>query len=199
MTLLLRGNSVSGTTSKYKIQPNTQNTVDGKEDKGWQWIGLVKHKQILKFANASHFFMNYFCTFLCRGRSLPSFLTFRGFALPSLNLKKTRDWSQSILSRSFTSTNYSGILVNSLNYSSIYVLIKKKLCFHLSDIKKCINRTFLMFHPASSPEGYSITFYTGRLRPRLDFRRLPGPAFDPPRREGMSAGSFSRTAAGNRA
>ena len=34
---------------------------------------------------------------------------------------------------------------------------------------------------------------------RLDFRRLPGPVFDPPRREGMSAGSFSRTAAGNRA
>ena len=32
---------------------------------------------------------------------------------------------------------------------------------------------------------------------RLDFRRLPGPVFDPPR--GMSAGSFSRTAAGNRA
>ena len=31
---------------------------------------------------------------------------------------------------------------------------------------------------------------------RLDFRRLPGPVFDPPR---MSAGSFSRTAAGNRA
>ena len=49
--------------------------------------------------------------------------------------------------------------------------------------------------------------------PRLDFRRLPGPVFDPPRREtlsgdecglifpnsGWSAGSFSRTAAGNRA
>ena len=34
---------------------------------------------------------------------------------------------------------------------------------------------------------------------RLDFRRLPGPVFDPPRREGMSAGSFSRPAAGNRA
>ena len=40
---------------------------------------------------------------------------------------------------------------------------------------------------------------------RLDFRCLPGPVFDPPRREmiggggGMSAGSFSRTAAGNRA
>ena len=37
---------------------------------------------------------------------------------------------------------------------------------------------------------------------RLDFRRLPGPVFDPPRKElfrGMSAGSFSRTAAGNRA
>ena len=34
-------------------------------------------------------------------------------------------------------------------------------------------------------------------RHRLDFRRLPGPVFDPPRRE--SAGSFSRTAAGNRA
>ena len=33
--------------------------------------------------------------------------------------------------------------------------------------------------------------------PRLDFRRLPGPIFDPPR--GMRAGSFSRTAAGNRA
>ena len=45
--------------------------------------------------------------------------------------------------------------------------------------------------------------------PRLDFRRLPGPVFDSPRRErreereelfrGMSAGSFSQTAAGNRA
>ena len=38
---------------------------------------------------------------------------------------------------------------------------------------------------------------------RLDFRRLPLPVFDPPRREallgGMSAGSFSRTAASNRA
>ena len=32
---------------------------------------------------------------------------------------------------------------------------------------------------------------------RLDFRRLPGPVFDPPR--GMNVGSFSRTAAGNRA
>ena len=41
-----------------------------------------------------------------------------------------------------------------------------------------------------------------RFSSRLDFRRLPGPVFDPPRRElfrGMSAGSFSRTAAGNRA
>ena len=38
--------------------------------------------------------------------------------------------------------------------------------------------------------------------PRLDFRRLHGAVFDPPRRElfrGISAGSFSRTAAGNRA
>ena len=38
--------------------------------------------------------------------------------------------------------------------------------------------------------------------PRLDFRRLQGAVSDPPRRElfrGMSAGSFSRTAAGNRA
>ena len=34
---------------------------------------------------------------------------------------------------------------------------------------------------------------------RLDFRRLPGPVFDPPLFRGMSAGSFSRTAAGNRA
>ena len=35
---------------------------------------------------------------------------------------------------------------------------------------------------------------------RLDFRRLPGPVFDPPRSfGGMSVGSFSRTAAGNRA
>ena len=31
---------------------------------------------------------------------------------------------------------------------------------------------------------------------RLDFRRLPGPVLDP---RGMSAGSSSRTAAGNRA
>ena len=35
--------------------------------------------------------------------------------------------------------------------------------------------------------------------PRLDFRRLPGPVFDPPSFVGMSAGSFSRTAAGNQA
>ena len=38
--------------------------------------------------------------------------------------------------------------------------------------------------------------------PRLDFRRLHGAVSDPPRRElfrGISAGSFSRTAAGNRA
>ena len=38
--------------------------------------------------------------------------------------------------------------------------------------------------------------------PRLDFRRLQGAVSDPLRRElfrGMSAGSFSRTAAGNRA
>ena len=37
---------------------------------------------------------------------------------------------------------------------------------------------------------------------RLDFRRLQGAVSDPPRRElfrGMSTGSFSRTAAGNRA
>ena len=38
--------------------------------------------------------------------------------------------------------------------------------------------------------------------PRLDFRHLQGAVSDPPRRElfrGMSTGSFSRTAAGNRA
>ena len=34
---------------------------------------------------------------------------------------------------------------------------------------------------------------------RLDFRRLPGAVLDPPGREGMSAGQFSPTAAGNRA
>ena len=28
---------------------------------------------------------------------------------------------------------------------------------------------------------------------RLDFRRLPGPVFDPPSFGGMSAGSFSQT------
>ena len=27
-----------------------------------------------------------------------------------------------------------------------------------------------MFHPASSPGGYSITFYTGRLRPEVQPR-----------------------------
>ena len=42
-----------------------------------------------------------------------------------------------------------------------------------------------------------ITSISSSLLSRLDFRRLPGPVFDPPRR--MSAGSFSRTAVGNRA
>ena len=125
LTLLLRGNSVSGTIPKYKIQPNTQNTVDVKEDKGWQWIGLVKHKQILNLPMHHTFLWIIFVHFFAAGGHCPSsFLSFRGFALPSLNLKKTRDWSQSILSQSFTSTNYSGILVNSLNYSSVYMLRK---------------------------------------------------------------------------
>ena len=41
-----------------------------------------------------------------------------------------------------------------------------------------------------------MQIFTGGVTLRLDFRRLPGPVFDPPRK--MSAGSFSRTAAGNR-
>ena len=48
-------------------------------------------------------------------------------------------------------------------------------------------------------EGGGLIWERG-LNSRLDFRRLPGPVFDPPRKElfwGMSAGSFSRTAAGN--
>ena len=48
----------------------------------------------------------------------------------------------------------------------------------------------------------SWTNFIFQLEIRLDFRRLPSPVFDPPRKElfrGMSAGSFSRTAAGNRA
>ena len=44
---------------------------------------------------------------------------------------------------------------------------------------------------------YSDAFDSFKDLGRLDFRRLQGPVFDPPR--GMSAGSFSRTAAGNRA
>ena len=50
-----------------------------------------------------------------------------------------------------------------------------------------------------SQDFYIKTFID--LYVRLDFRRLPGPVFDPPRRDecGMSVGSFSRTAAGNRA
>ena len=47
----------------------------------------------------------------------------------------------------------------------------------------------------------SLSYKFGSVKAyRLDFRRLPGPVFDPPRREafgGMSVGSFSRTAAGN--
>ena len=50
-------------------------------------------------------------------------------------------------------------------------------------------------------EIFDFVFLGGKENVRLDFHRLPGPVFDPPRREirGMSVGSFSRTAAGNRA
>ena len=54
--------------------------------------------------------------------------------------------------------------------------------------------------------GFTLSFplifpphiFQSASRSRLDFHRLLGPVFDPPRRE-MSVGSFSRTAAGNRA
>ena len=47
-------------------------------------------------------------------------------------------------------------------------------------------------------EGVGELFFSRRnTKCRLDFRRLPGPVLILPR--GMSAGSFSRTAAGNRA
>ena len=61
-------------------------------------------------------------------RASRSFITRRSRrrALPSLNLKKKRDCSHSILSLLFTSTNYPSILINSLNVSSTYVLMKNK-------------------------------------------------------------------------
>ena len=47
-------------------------------------------------------------------------------------------------------------------------------------------------------QGCGYVFVGGCPLTRLDFRRVPGPVSDPPPR-GMSAGSFSRLTAGNRA
>ena len=62
------------------------------------------------------------------------------------------------------------------NYTFLKTLSYKELC-------KTLHKSVL------------VPLHINQPRSRLDFRLLPGPVFD----RGMSAGSFSRTASGNRA
>ena len=83
----------------------------------------------------------------------------------------------------------------------------KQLMLEMKTGTPTINPTWLVW--ALHWQTVCFKLFGSQFAIRLDFRRLPGPVFDPPRRErervrrelfrGMSAGSFSRTAAGNRA
>ena len=60
-------NLVSGTTPNWKIQPNTQNTVRGKNrrehiTKSVMWKGLVQRRQILETLSASNILLHFFTT-----------------------------------------------------------------------------------------------------------------------------------------
>ena len=66
-----------------------------------------------------------------------------------------------------------------------------------SPYKQGLCKAKLPFFATSLHKSLSFHFSNGKKKATLDFRRLPGPVLILP--GGMSAGSFSRTAAGNRA